>query len=108
MPAMSVPDDISRTYAIADHAYAKLKANELAAFPPNYEIWFAYAAGFNPALNKRLNAILREGRQVSQEELEAIREEFFGSGSFEERVDEVGGKITCSRREKKVGVMPVP
>ncbi|MBV6657904.1 MAG: diguanylate cyclase [Devosiaceae bacterium] len=91
---MALPEDIARTYSIADHAFAKIKANELAAFPPNYEIWFAYAAGFNPALNKRINAVLRDGRHLTQEEIEAIREEFFGAGSFEERVDEVGGKLS--------------
>lgn len=91
---MALPDDIARTYSIAEHAIAKIKANELAAFPPNFEIWFAYAAGFNPALNKRVNEILRAGEHVSQEQLEAIREEFFGAGSFEERVDAVGGKLS--------------
>lgn len=91
---MTLPDDVARTHTIAEHAIAKIKANELAAFPPNYEIWFAYAAGFNPALNKRINEILRAGEHVSQEQLEAIREEFFGAGSFEERVDAVGGKLS--------------
>lgn len=91
---MTLPDDVARTHAIAEHAIAKIKTNELAAFPPNYEIWFAYAAGFNPALNKRINEILRAGEHVSQDQLEAIREEFFGAGSFEERVDAVGGKLS--------------
>ena len=91
---MTLPDEVARTYQIADHAIAKIKANELAAFPPNYEIWFAYAAGFNPALNKKINEILRAGEHVDQSKLEAIREEFFGAGSFEERVDEVGGKLS--------------
>jgi diguanylate cyclase len=72
----------------------KSRSNELAAFPPNYEIWFSYAAGFNPALNKRINEILRAGEHVDQAALEAIREEFFGAGSFEERVDAVGGKLS--------------
>lgn len=83
-----------RTYQIAEHAIAKIKTNELAAFPPNYEIWFSYAAGFNPALNKRINEILRAGKHVDQKTLEEIREEFFGAGSFEERVDAVGGKLS--------------
>lgn len=91
---MSLPDEVLRTYQIAEHAIAKIKANQLAAFPPNYEIWFAYAAGFNPALNKKINEILRAGDHVDQAMLESIREEFFGAGSFEERVDEVGGKLS--------------
>jgi diguanylate cyclase len=91
---MPLPEDITRTYQIAEHAFAKIKTNELTAFPPNYEIWFAYAAGFNPALNKRINEILRSGEKVSQTALEEIREEFFGAGSFEERVDAVGGKLS--------------
>lgn len=91
---MSLPEDVARTYQIAEHAIAKIKTNELGAFPPNYEIWFAYAAGFNPALNKRINEILRAGERVSQDELEKIREEFFGARSFEERVDAVGGQLS--------------
>lgn len=91
---MALPEDIARTYGIAEHAIAKIKTNKLAAFPPNYEIWFAYAAGFNPSLNKRINEILRAGEHVTQEQLETIREEFFGAGSFEERVDAVGGKLS--------------
>lgn len=91
---MSLPEDVARTYQIAEHALAKIKTNELGAFPPNYEIWFAYAAGFNPALNKRINEILRAGEHVDQDTLEKIREEFFGAGSFEERVDAVGGKLS--------------
>ncbi|MEO0385388.1 MAG: GGDEF domain-containing protein [Pseudomonadota bacterium] len=91
---MSLPEDVARTYQIAEHALAKIKTNELGAFPPNYEIWFAYAAGFNPALNKRINEILRAGEHVDQDTLETIREEFFGAGSFEERVDAVGGKLS--------------
>lgn len=91
---MSLPEDVARTYQIAEHALAKIKTNELGAFPPNYEIWFSYAAGFNPALNKRINEILRAGEHVDQETLEKIREEFFGAGSFEERVDAVGGKLS--------------
>jgi diguanylate cyclase len=91
---MALPDDVLRTYQIAEHAIAKIRSNELAAFPPNYEIWFSYAAGFNPALNRRINEILRAGDQVDQAALEAIREEFFGAGSFEERVDAVGGELS--------------
>lgn len=91
---MSLPEDVARTYQIAEHALAKIKTNEIGAFPPNYEIWFAYAAGFNPALNKRINEILRAGEHVDQDTLEKIREEFFGAGSFEERVDAVGGKLS--------------
>lgn len=91
---MPLPEDIARTYQIAEHAFAKIKSNQLTAFPPNYEIWFAYAAGFNPALNKRINEILRAGDKVDQAALEDIREEFFGAGSFEERVDAVGGKLS--------------
>ena len=91
---MTLPDDVARTYQIAEHAIAKIKTNDLAAFPPNYEIWFSYAAGFNPALNKRINEILRAGQVIDQETLETIREEFFGAGSFEERVDEVGGQLS--------------
>jgi diguanylate cyclase len=91
---MPLPEDVARTYQIAEHALAKIKTNELGAFPPNYEIWFAYAAGFNPALNKRINEILRAGEHVDQDMLEKIREEFFGAGSFEERVDAVGGKLS--------------
>ncbi len=91
---MPLPDDVARSHQIAEHAISKMRSNELSAFPPNYEVWFSYAAGFNPALNRRINEILRSGSKIDQQVLEQIREEFFGAGSFEERLDAVGGQLS--------------
>ena len=96
---MSSQDDIERTHRIGDHAVAKIKSNELAAWPPNYEIWFTYAAGFNAELNKRINTILRENQRITQDDLDSIRSEFYGSETFEERVEAVGSQLSSKVSE---------
>ena len=43
-------EDYERTMAFADIALGQLKALRQPAIPRNYEIWYAYATGFNPRL----------------------------------------------------------
>ena len=42
-----------RTLAFAEIALSQIKALRQAAIPHNYEVCYAYATGYNPALNIR-------------------------------------------------------
>jgi diguanylate cyclase len=48
-------DDHQRTMAYAEIALGQIKALRLAAIPRNYEIWYAYATGYQPSLIKNFN-----------------------------------------------------
>jgi len=47
-----------RTLAFGDIAFSQIKALRQPASPRNYEVWYAYATGYNPTLNKTINEIL--------------------------------------------------
>ena len=46
--------------AFAEIALGQIKALRQAATPRNYEIWYAYATGYNPSLNQKINEMLKE------------------------------------------------
>jgi len=46
-------EDYERTMAFADIALGQMKALRQPATPRNYEIWYAYASGYHPALNQQ-------------------------------------------------------
>ena len=41
-------DEHERTLAFAEIALGQIKALRQPAYPRNYEVWYAYATGYNP------------------------------------------------------------
>lgn len=76
---MSQDDDYLRTVKYGEVAMSQIKANKLPALPRNYEIWFSYAAGYNPALNDSINEILKKRGHITVEEIDWIYEQFGAS-----------------------------
>lgn len=58
----------SHSIVVGDSALVHIKRWNLSAAPTSYELWYAYAAGHNPALNRAVGRILaREGTLSSGE-----------------------------------------
>ena len=57
-------DDHERTMAFAEIALGQIKALRQAATPRNYEIWYAYATGYHPSLNQKINETLKQQRHA--------------------------------------------
>src|ERR1700760_4050795 len=53
-------DEHERTMAFAEIALGQIKALRQPATPRNYEIWYAYATGYHPSLNQKINEHLNE------------------------------------------------
>jgi len=71
-------DDVpQRALAFAETAQLNLRSLGLLPTPRNYEIWYAYAAGANRALNKALDGMLAGGGTPSESDLESVHEAFF-------------------------------
>ena len=51
-------DEHQRTLAFAEIALGQIKALRQPAYPRNYEVWYAYATGYNPSLNQTINETL--------------------------------------------------
>jgi diguanylate cyclase len=52
--------------AFADIAFGRCAQP---ASPRNFEIWYAYASGYHPALNQQINATLKAKGTISEADL---------------------------------------
>lgn len=91
---MSDRDDFKRTIVYGENAVGHLRKNEHPAYPRNYELWYTYAAGFNHALNKSINDIIRARGRITVTELDRLYEQFVAPTRIGERIDEVGGRLS--------------
>ncbi|TBW33863.1 GGDEF domain-containing protein [Siculibacillus lacustris] len=91
---MSDRDDFKRTIVYGDNAVGHLRKNEIPAYPRNYELWYTYAAGFNHALNKTINEIIRQRGKITLAEVNKVYDQFIAPTRIGERIDEVGGRLS--------------
>jgi len=86
-------DDHQRTMAYAEIALGQIKALRLPAVPRNYEIWYAYATGYQPSLNQKINETLQQTGTLSEAALEAIYETYLAPSRLSDRIGSVGTKV---------------
>jgi diguanylate cyclase len=86
-------EDYERTMAFADIALGQMKALHQTATSRNYEIWYAYATGYHPALNQQVNATLKARGIISEADLIQIYENYLSPSRLTERIDQVGSQV---------------
>jgi diguanylate cyclase len=86
-------EDYERTMAFADIALGQMKALRQVATPRNYEIWYAYATGYHPALNQQVNATITAKGTISEADLAQIYENHLSPTRLTERIDLVGSQV---------------
>ncbi len=96
---MAQEDDYKRTIAYGDAALGYIRKNTLPAYPRYYELWYAYAAGFNHSLNRAVNEIVGEHGKITAEETQHIYNRFLSPNRLGERIDQVGSKISGEIRD---------
>ena len=70
-------DEHERELAFAEIALGQIRALKQSAQPRNYEIWYAYATGYYPSLNRDINEMLDEERHHHGEDLERFLRDFY-------------------------------
>ena len=86
-------DDHDRTMAFAEIALGQIKALGQPAYPRNYEVWYAYATGYNPALNQSINETLARKGTLSATDLDQIYDAHLSPVRLTERIDTVGAQV---------------
>ncbi len=86
-------DEHDRTMAFANIALGQIKALREPATPRNYEIWYAYATGYQPSLNQKINDTLKEHGTLSEDDLEQIYNTYLSPVRLSERIDNVGSHL---------------
>ncbi len=86
-------DEHERTMAFAEIALGQIKALREAATPRNYEIWYAYATGYHPSLNQKINETLQKSGALSESDLEQIYETYLSPTRLTDKIDKVGSQV---------------
>jgi diguanylate cyclase len=88
------PGEHERTMAFAEIAFGQIKALRQSASPRNYyEVWYAYATGYHPALNQKINETLAQAGALSDNDLDQIYETYLSPTRLTERIDSVGSQV---------------
>ncbi len=86
-------DEHERTMAFAELALGQIRSLRQTAVPRNYEIWYVYATGYNPPLNKIINETLARNGKLTEADLEQIYETYLSHIKTTDRIDKVGARV---------------
>jgi diguanylate cyclase len=79
--------------ALAEVALGQIKSLRQGAMPRNYEIWYIYATGYNPALNQVINESLERNGKLTDVELDQIYDTYLSQGRTTDRIDKIGARV---------------
>jgi diguanylate cyclase len=86
-------DEHERTMAFANIALGQIKALRQPASPRNYEVWYAYATGYNPSLNQMINETLARNGTLSESDIDQIFDTYLSPTRLTDRIDKVGSRV---------------
>jgi diguanylate cyclase len=86
-------DEHERTIAFAEIALGQMKALRLSAEPHNYEVWYHYATGYHPSLNKTINDTIAQKGKLAPADIQDIYATYFSPTRLTDRLDTVGTKV---------------
>lgn len=85
--------DFERTIGHAEKALDHLRANQVPAYPRNYELWYTYVAGFNRPLSRAVNDAIARFGQVPESVIQEIYEAHLSPTRLTDRVEVVSTKF---------------
>lgn len=85
--------DHTRTISIAETALAQIKALQLPADPPAFELWYKYVSSENPALNQSINEKLALNGQLSTADIDELYDKKLSPARLGDAIENVGDKL---------------
>src|SRR5436190_1025892 len=86
-------DEYERPLAFSEIALGQIKALRQPAYPRNYEVWYAYATGYNPTLNQTINETISRNGTLTPSDIDQIYETYLSPARLTDRIDNVGSQI---------------
>jgi diguanylate cyclase len=97
---MTVPsDEHERTLAFAEIALQQIKALRQPASPRNFEIWYQYATGYTPGLNRSINEMLAQHGTLSDADIDQIYRSYISPTRVSDRLDTLGTRMVGEIKE---------
>lgn len=79
--------------AFAQVALDQIRSLRQTAIPKNYEIWYLYATGYNPELNRIINDTLSRNGKLTEADLDRIYDSHLSQIRMTDCIDKVGGRV---------------
>lgn len=83
-----------RAQALAKTAFAVMAERHVAPTPENFQLFYAYAAGDNPAASRILGDLIAARKPLPPQLLSELRQRYFASARLQEAVEDIGSEIT--------------
>jgi diguanylate cyclase len=97
---MPVPsDEHERTLAFAEIALQQIKALRQPASPRNFEVWYQYATGYTPELNRSINEMLAQHGTLSDADIDQIYRSYISPTRVSDRLDTLGTRMVGEIKE---------
>jgi diguanylate cyclase len=93
---MAVPShEHERTLTFAEIALQQIRALRLPASARNFEIWYQYATGYSPGLNRTINDMLAQNGTLDESDIERVYDTYLAPSRITDRLDSVGSRMTA-------------
>ena len=86
-------DEFERSIAFAEIALGQIRSLRQLALPRNYEIWYVYATGANPALNKAIDETLARNGRLTEANLGQIYDTYLSHMRSVDQIDKLGTRV---------------
>jgi diguanylate cyclase len=86
-------DEFERSIAFAEIALGQIRSLRQLALPRNYEIWYVYATGSNPLLNKAIDETLARNGQLTEANLGQIYDTYLSHTRSVDQIDKLGARV---------------
>ena len=86
--------DFERTMALGERSMAYLKEFRTPAVPRHYELFYAYASGFNKELNEALREIIAQQQRITTSDAEKLYDTFLSPTGLGNKIEEVGENLS--------------
>jgi diguanylate cyclase len=97
---MAVPsDEHERTLAFAEVALQQIKALRQPASPRNFEIWYQYATGYTPELNRTINDTLAQKGTLSEADIDQIYNTYLAPNRISDQLGTLGTRMAGEIRQ---------
>jgi diguanylate cyclase len=85
--------EYERTMAFAEIAFGQIKALHQPAIPRNYDVWYAYATGYNPSLNQSINEALAKNGTLTDADIDQAYTTYISATRHSDKIDTVGSRF---------------
>ena len=86
-------DSLEQAAEFAASAMRSMQERGIAPTPANFQIWYSYASGRDPALNRAIDILASNGCEFSEERNAEIYEQFFGVDAHRAAIEAVGNRL---------------